>query len=79
MQELVPSWDFAELRLDGMFDNVDLIDSSDVPGYGIAEAAAEIIEAYNTFVSRVEQLALHEVVDARPLLDVCIHRFRAPL
>ncbi|KAI0700413.1 hypothetical protein BC835DRAFT_1404849 [Cytidiella melzeri] len=46
-----------------------------VPAWDVIEnrldekAATRRIESYNTFVSRVEELGLHDAVDARPLLD----------
>jgi putative component of toxin-antitoxin plasmid stabilization module len=33
--------------------------------------ATKIIELYNTFVKRVEELELANVGDAKPILDVC--------
>lgn len=39
----------------------------------VERQAAGRIEAYNVFVSRIEELELHEAVDARPLLDVRAH------
>jgi hypothetical protein len=32
--------------------------------------AAELVESYNTFVSKVENLRLPETLNAKPLLDV---------
>ncbi|KAK1226962.1 CCA tRNA nucleotidyltransferase, mitochondrial [Marasmius sp. AFHP31] len=35
----------------------------------IAEGAIKTVRLYNTFIQRVEELGLHETVDAKPLLD----------
>ena len=39
------------------------------------QQARDRINAYNTFVSRVEELNLHEVVNANPILNVreCVY------
>jgi tRNA nucleotidyltransferase (CCA-adding enzyme) len=38
-----------------------------------AEKAAQVVERYNTFVRRVEELELIDAVDAKPILDVRTH------
>lgn len=38
--------------------------------YPIENAAKELIEVYNVFVSKVEELGLPSALDAKPLLDV---------
>jgi hypothetical protein len=38
-----------------------------------AEKAAQVVERYNTFVRRVEELELIDSVDAKPILDVRTH------
>ena len=69
VQELVPLWDVSSQILDGMFTFKRRCYI--VPDPCLAEkAASDRIEAYNTFVSRVEELNLHEAVDAAPLLNV---------
>jgi len=45
--------------------------------YGIAvDDAAKVIEKYNRFAERVDELGLQDDVDAKPILDV---RFRATM
>jgi hypothetical protein len=37
----------------------------------VENVAKELIEIYNIFVSKVEELNIPSALDAKPLLDVC--------
>ena len=37
---------------------------------GIVEAATSVIETYNAFITKIEELDLPCTVEARPILDV---------
>ena len=70
VQDLIPHYDVLCDRLDGMWRNHLLKPSSSDNHLLPVSSAAELIEAYNTFVTKIERLGLPDSLNAKPLLDV---------
>jgi tRNA nucleotidyltransferase (CCA-adding enzyme) len=75
IQELTPLWDFEQQALDSTYKPLGL--SMLTLKFYVVSQAAKRIEAYNAFVTRVEELDLPSAVDASPLLNVRVLYFPA--
>jgi hypothetical protein len=75
VQRLVGCYDDAKDNFDGMklFTLITL--RSPEKAWVTVDAAAKVIETYNRFASRVEELGLQGDVDAKPILDVSPRRY----
>lgn len=72
VQDLVPLWDATHERFDCQSHQHILSYEARIDASDPADEAAKRIGAYNAFVSRIEELGLPALVDAKPMLDVGI-------
>jgi hypothetical protein len=75
IQRLVGCYDDAKDNFDGMELFMLITLRSPEKAWVTVDAAAKVIENYNRFASRVEELGLQEDVDAKPILDVSPRRY----
>jgi tRNA nucleotidyltransferase (CCA-adding enzyme) len=71
IQELVDCYDASKDDFNGMdYPRLSLSETPDKAWRTTVDIAPKVIEKYNRFASRVEELGLQEDVDAKPILDV---------